>query len=181
MLPQDIPKKHPSTARARSGQALKYLKSTCRCFLSPALLYAGFCLGRKPSRDDHLSAAAIARCLSPLRGMRRGARDDGTIIDSADPNPPCFTMSLPIPQMRDPRFPRRFTPIGLSRGEIAGFVSVALVLTQPYRICVTRTAVSRMAFQRSPDVPPNETNSRAVIQRAGSSLSHETAFSSIIW
>lgn len=56
-------------------------------------------------------------------------------------------MSLPIRRVADAPFGSRFTPIGPSRGEWTGFVSVALVLRRLYLICDDATAVSRMAFQ----------------------------------
>lgn len=109
---------------------------------------------------DHLSRPTIARGLE-----RRGMRYLGTKADSAHPNPPCFTKSLPpstfpnvwsVCQFYLTRSTRTRKVLGPgSRGVAlpllrAGLVSVTLVLRRLSSIndglCAAAAGVTRMAF-----------------------------------
>ena len=104
--------------RSVGTTTLLFFAKDTPCLQRSAPSYAGFCSPLARS-DDHLSRIAVARDLGQ---RRRGG--DGTITGSPDPNPPCTTMSLPIPLARDPRsirgvsLPIAWTPCG---GGCAGY------------------------------------------------------------
>jgi|GEM_PF-1956642 len=101
-----------------------YQKTPCGVFRSA--LYTPGSVAPVCWGDDHLSGTEIT--LRPR--VRRSNWYAGISIISNHPNPPCTTMSLPIPK-GILGTPRRFTPR-------KGLVSVALVLQRLYELWTER-------------------------------------------